>query len=72
MNDVEKAWIRGFCTALAEMHRLRMMLSGGYSSSGVCDVAKAASVSLRKAREAGVAGWDLAELAKAGVPDSAE
>jgi len=67
MNDAEKAWIRGFCTALAEMHRL---LSGGRNSSGVCDVAKAASVSLREAREAGVAGWDLVELAKAGVPES--
>jgi hypothetical protein len=37
MDESEKAWIRGFSNALAEMHRL---LRVGYNSSGVCSVAK--------------------------------
>ena len=69
MSKTEKAWIRGFCTALAEMHRL---LLGGCNSSGVRGVAKAAAVSLREAKQAGVPEYDLAELVKAGVQSSVE
>ena len=64
MKIEEKAWIRGFCTALADMHRL---LAGGCNSSGICEVAKAAVLSLRAVKAAGVAGRDIAELDKAGV-----
>ena len=47
----EAAWIRGFCTALADMHRL---LLGGYNSSGVRNVARDANISRWKAKQAGV------------------
>jgi hypothetical protein len=64
MSQEEKAWIRGFCTALADIHRL---LLGGHNSSGVCEVAKAALLSRRAAKYAGVAERDIVELDKVGV-----
>ena len=64
MTSIEAAWIRGFSTALAEMHRL---LLHGNNSSGVCRIAREAGVSLNRARKAGVVEYDIAELAKAGV-----
>ncbi len=64
MKESEKAWIRGFATALAEMHRL---LLGGSNSSGVCAVARGAHLSYRAAQQAGVSAYDMSELTKAGV-----
>jgi hypothetical protein len=58
-------WIAGFAVALAEMHRL---LFGGCNSSGVCEVARNAGVTLARAKAAGVSDFDLKELRKAGVP----
>ena len=64
MNDVEKAWIRGFATALAEMHRL---LVHGSNGSGVRDVARDACVTYDMIRQAGLTEYDLYELARAGI-----
>lgn len=58
------AWIKGFATALAEMHRL--LIAGG-DSAGVRAVAKGACLTLAMARAAGVSPFDLKELRKAGV-----
>jgi hypothetical protein len=59
------AWTAGFATALAEMHR---RLLGGADSTGVCEVARNAGITIAIARKAGVSDYDLRELAKAGVP----
>jgi len=69
MDESEKAWIRGFSNALAEMHRL---LRVGYNSSGVCSVAKGAHLSSRAAQPAGVSTRDMADLKKAGVWSSTD
>jgi hypothetical protein len=47
--------------ALAEMHR-RLD-----ASTGVCEVARAAGLTLRAARDAGVEAFDLKELKRAGI-----
>lgn len=57
-------WLAGFAVALAEMHRL---LIGGCNSSGVCEVARNAGLTLAKAKRARVADFDLKELRRAGV-----
>jgi len=57
----ENAWFCGFATALAELHR---RLS---NSTGVCEVASAAGLTLRVARTAGVDSFDWKELRRAGV-----
>ena len=57
-----RAWICGFATALAELHRRQE------SSTSVCEVARDAGVTLERAREAGVEPFDLRELRKAGIP----
>jgi hypothetical protein len=62
-NDRD-AWLRGFATALAEIHR---QLLGGNDSSGVCAVARAAGLTITSARAAGVSAFDLKELKKAGI-----
>jgi hypothetical protein len=62
----DDSWTRGFCTALAEFHRL---LLGGLGSTGVCEVARNAGITLSVAREAGTDLFDLLELKKAGVPE---
>ena len=59
------AWLSGFAVALAEIHRL---LLNGNNSSGVCEVARNAGVTIKSARAAGVSAYDLKELKKAGVP----
>jgi hypothetical protein len=64
MNMIESSWYRGFASALAEMHRL---LLHGYNSSGVCEVARDAGLSLNRARDAGVCERDIVELTKAGL-----
>ena len=58
------AWLSGFAVALAEMHRL---LVGGNDSTGVCEVARGAGLTLTSARAAGVSVFDLKGLKKAGV-----
>lgn len=58
------AWLSGFAVALAEMHR---RLSGGNDSTGVCEVSRAAGLTLESARAAGVSAFDLKELRRAGV-----
>lgn len=61
---IERAWLNGFAVALAESHRL---LFGGNGSTGVCEVARNAGLTLKVARESGVESFDLKELKKAGV-----
>ena len=58
------AWLSGFAVALAEMHR---RLLNGNDSTGVCEVARVAGLTLTSARAAGVSAFDLKELKKAGV-----
>lgn len=58
------AWVRGFCTALADMHR---MLVQGFGGSEIMATCKAASVDLATARKSGVSDYDLRELRRAGV-----
>lgn len=55
------AWLSGFAVALAETHRLLN------NSTGVCEVARAAGLTLKSARAAGVSAFDLKELKKAGI-----
>jgi hypothetical protein len=62
-NDRD-SWLRGFATALAEMHR---RLLGGSDSSGARAVAQAAGLTIKSARAAGVSAFDLKELKKAGI-----
>lgn len=58
------AWLSGFAVALAEMHR---RLCGGNDSTGVCEVARTAGLTLASARAAGVSAFDVKELRKAGI-----
>jgi hypothetical protein len=58
------AWLSGFAIALAEMHR---RLCGGNDSTGVCEVARVAGLTIEVARAAGVSAFDVRELRKAGV-----
>jgi hypothetical protein len=58
------AWMIGFATALAEMHRL---LIGGNDSAGTRKVASACGLTLAVARAVGVSSYDLKELRKAGI-----
>lgn len=58
------SWFQGFATGLAEMHR---RLAGGADSTGVREAARNAGLTLARARIAGVSGYDLRELKKAGV-----
>ena len=60
-------WVQGFATALAEMHR---RLPGGSDSSGVCEVAHNAGITIEIAKDAGVSPFDLRELKRAGVPNT--
>lgn len=60
MSGDKRAWICGFATALAEVHR---RLS---NSSIICEVARDAGITLKQARGAGVE-FDLRELQKAGA-----
>ena len=48
--------------ALAEMHRLHG------DSSGVCEVARAAGLTIENVKKAGTDGYDWKELGRAGVP----
>ena len=64
-RDLSYEWYNGFAIALAEMHR---RLIGGNDSTGICAVAKAAGLTRRIAKWAGVAPYDLRELERAGVP----
>lgn len=59
------AWLSGFAVALAEMHR---RLCDGNDSTGVCEVARAAGLTIKSARATGVSAFDLKELKKAGIP----
>lgn len=63
-RNEQAAWLSGFAVALAEMHR---RLFGGNDSTGVCEVARAAGLTLTFARAAGVSAFDLKELKRAGV-----
>ena len=60
----QQSWMSGYAVALAEMHR---RLSGGNDSTGVCEVAFAAGLTLKAAKAAGVSAFDLKELKRAGV-----
>lgn len=64
-QNEDAEWIRGFATALAEIHRL---LAGGNNSEGVCEIARNAGLSLKGLERAGLSDFDLRELRKAGVP----
>ena len=56
-----ESWMSGYAVALAEMHR-RLA-----DSTGVCEVALAAGLTLKAARAAGVSAFDLKDLKRAGV-----
>lgn len=58
------AWLSGFAVALAEMHR---RLVGGNDSTGICEVARVAGLTLEAARAAGASDFDIKELKRAGV-----
>lgn len=60
----QDAWLAGFATALAEMHR---RLLNGNDSTGVRKVAQAAGLTIRAARAVGVSPFDLRELQRAGI-----
>lgn len=60
----DDAWITGFATGLAEMHR---RLGGGADSTGVREAARGAGLTINRARLAGLSAYDLRELKKAGV-----
>lgn len=60
----DEAWLSGFAVALAEMHR---RLVGGNDSTGICEVARGAGLTLAAARAAGTSDYDLRELKRAGV-----
>lgn len=60
----DDTWLCGFATGLAEMHR---RLIGGADSTGVCEVARNAGLTIARAKAAGVSSFDLRELKKAGV-----
>jgi len=55
------ALTQGICLALAEMHRLHG------DSSGVCEVARAAGITIQEAKQAGTNPYDWKELRRAGV-----
>jgi hypothetical protein len=58
----EHALTQGMAVALAEMHRLHG------DSSGVCEIARAAGITIEEAKKAGTDGYDWKELVRAGVP----
>jgi len=58
MTRRQGAWLCGFATALAEMHR---RLLGGNDSASVRSVASAAGLTLTSARNAGVSLFDVRE-----------
>jgi len=60
----QDAWMIGFATALAEMHR---RLLSGNDGSGVQAVARAAGLTIEAAHAAGVSAFDVRELRKAGI-----
>lgn len=61
LQSPKDALTQGMAVALAEMHRLHG------DSSGVCDVARAAGITLAEAKLAGTDPYDWKELKKAGV-----
>jgi hypothetical protein len=61
LRSERDAWLTGFATALTEMHR-RLINSG--PSTDVCVVARAAGLTLKSARAAGVSPY---RLKRAGV-----
>jgi len=63
-TNEQRAWLSGYAVALAEMHR---RLTGGNDSTGVCEVARLAGLTIKAAREAGVDSFDINELVRAGV-----
>jgi hypothetical protein len=62
LDTREDTWTQGYVVALAEMHRY------GHHTSAVVQAAKAAGITLDKARKAGAVAFDLRELKRAGVP----
>lgn len=60
----DRAWVRGFATALAEVYRL---LADGSEAAGIRAIARAAGIDLASARKAQVSAYDLRALARAGV-----
>lgn len=62
VQDPKDAWICGFATALAEMHRF------GHDSTRVCEAARNAGVTIKAVKAAGVLPFDWKELKRAGVP----
>lgn len=63
-SEEKKAWVRGFCTALADIYRC---LAFGFAGSEIVDVCAAASVTLDEAKKSGVSDFDLRALQLAGV-----
>lgn len=61
----DRAWVRGFATALAEVYRLAVH---GNDATGICRIARDAGIDLAGARAAGVSLRDIAALREAGVP----
>ena len=57
------ALAQGMVVALAEMHRLHG------DSSGVCEVAQAAGITIQIAKACGADGYDWKELRRAGVKE---
>lgn len=62
----EDMWFRGLAAGLAAMNR-RVIGGKGADATGVRDAARAAGLTLARARVAGVPAYDLRELRKAGV-----
>jgi len=63
MKDAD-AWLAGFATALAEMHR---QLTNAGEDSTLCRVARDAGLTLAEARRVGLTSFDVDALAKAGL-----
>lgn len=66
MADDKDTWIQGYAAGLATMNR-RIIGGTGADAAGVCEAARAAGLTLNRARLAGVSNYDLRELKRAGV-----
>jgi hypothetical protein len=64
MGVEERAWVRGFGTALAEIYRSLVL---GFARDEICRIVKEAGLSLSDFKEAGLSEYDLGALLRADV-----
>lgn len=62
----DDVWFRGYAAGLATMNR-RIIGGTGADATGVCEAARAAGLTIARAKAAGVSSYDLRELKRAGV-----